>query len=151
MSEIKPIEWYDGAVSAVGTFRASGERFYAAMLAWSPESDERVYAVVPISQDRADRILPLLASTPIHERNDQDRWNAIQSEIEQVSRESRGAVWVVRCRVLGEPLLGSIKTSIDEFGIRSELNRDFLERLEDERTEDWLSLVPLNEHGVPRR
>lgn len=137
--EVRPIEWYDGVVSGLVTFSSDPHWFYASLLGWSLELDERVYGLVPLSEDVARRMLALIPRVPGNA--DGDRWNSIQREVGHLKRHYEGKVTIVRCRNLGEPVLSCVEMDVDEHELRQALGQDIEVASGEGHAEKWLELL----------
>lgn len=139
--ETVPIAWYDGIVSGLVRSPASAEWHFASLLAWSHETHEKVYAIVPLNRKRADRLLSLAIDG--RSGANEEHWQAVLSELSIFRSEVSGKAILVRCRDLGGFVTAIAGVDVDDFGLRSQLGQDVELAFSEERIEIWLGLPEL--------
>lgn len=127
LSNVTVIDWYDGVISAV---LDAGEAFTPHLclaLAWSPDYEVRVYGLIPLLRDTAERIRRAVREAP----SDDVPWDEIDAWIAEVIAAHDGQVVVFAAESIGNDLLGQAKVHVNEAPrIRCASNR--MERTHDE-------------------
>jgi len=135
-----PIDWYDGMVSGLARLRDEPGWFYVSLLAWSQEVDEQVLALLPASDEFANRVLCML---PGDSSGNEEQWQAINAEVLKHRVGYQGKVRLIRCRHFGDPIIALAEIDVDDLGLREQLGRDVQSALHDDEVEKWLGLPGL--------
>jgi len=124
IQNLHAIDWYDGVVTGLVQRVDSSRWWLASLLAWYPDLGERIYALVPLDNEVAGRLLAVVSERAEAEDDKQRKWDAIQQALADIRREQRGAVQLLRCRSLGEPVLGHAEVDIGEPSVRDAIGQD---------------------------
>jgi hypothetical protein len=141
ITESHPIDWYDGLVTGLVRLRGQSEWFYVSLLAWSMRLEEKVFAVVAVTDEIAQRLIALLSKTA--EGATEETWSAIQKEVARLRTEASGKARLIRCKEFGEPAAAEMEVELDELDLRDQLGQDIQSSLDEKQVKRWLGLEAL--------
>jgi hypothetical protein len=113
----------------------------ASLLAWNTSSDEKVFALIPLNQERMRRFLELLSST--EELGAEKRWQSIQSELAKLRLQAEGDITVVKCQGPDNRILGSVEVEARESGVRDQIGQNVETALSARNVDKWLQIFPM--------
>jgi hypothetical protein len=144
ITSVEVIDWNDGVVSAVLSFGASRPRCLTLLLAWSLGTELRVYALVPISNQTADRLVELSRASDAVAR-----WDQIVALMSDAARTQTGPLQVVACEEIDGVVLGSAMVPAHEIPELHFFGQRAGNTLGDARLRGWMDKTGTKQQPVP--
>ncbi|MCJ8337089.1 MAG: hypothetical protein MJK10_01335 [Pseudomonadales bacterium] len=136
IDKIKVIDWYDGVVTGLITITDRTGWFFASLLAWNPESQEKIFSIFPLNMECSDRLIEILSDD-----SDSGVWSSLEHEIITIRTNYLGNVMVIKCLDLGEPVISGFEDDLDVLQIRSQVGRDIEDVILDDRSTAWFDSI----------